>query len=178
MLSVREVYALESFLSNEKNLIVDRFDAGCFLFALFSRSRWSDLRCVYGYAPDILEVEGKITGYLEYKTRSHKTARLVQKPRSFHAASGPSLGGRKDAVGLRKVSKLPERHTFHNIPSLPAPTEDGRWTNRSLTSTLEAKKWLLSVLSRSLDRDRNPLPEEHSSQLGRKSWIKCGHDKF
>ena len=33
--------------------MVDRFAAGCFLFALFSRSRWSDLR-----------VEGKITGYL------------------------------------------------------------------------------------------------------------------
>ena len=59
--------------------MVDRFAAGCFLFALFSRSRWSDLRCVYGHVPDILEAEGKITGYLEYKTRSHKTARLVQK---------------------------------------------------------------------------------------------------
>ena len=28
---------------------------------------------------DIVEIEGKITGYLEYKTRNHKTARLVQK---------------------------------------------------------------------------------------------------
>lgn len=79
VLSVQEVYSLESFLSNEKNLFVDRFAAVCFLSALFSGSRWSDLRCVYGYTADILEVEGKITGYLEYKTRSHKTARLVQK---------------------------------------------------------------------------------------------------
>ena len=77
VLSVQEVCSLESFLSNEKNLIVDRFAAGCFLFLLFSRSRWSDLRCVYGYAADILELEGKITGYLEYKTCSHKIARLV-----------------------------------------------------------------------------------------------------
>ena len=81
VLSVQEVCSLESFLGNQKNLIVDRFATGCFLFALFSRSRWSDLRCVYGYAADILEVEGKITGYLEYKTRSHKTAHLVQKQR-------------------------------------------------------------------------------------------------
>ena len=79
VLSVKEVCCLESFLANEKNLVVDRFAAGCFLFALFSRSRWSDLRCVYGHISDILEMEGKITGYLEYKTRSHKTARLVQK---------------------------------------------------------------------------------------------------
>ncbi len=41
---------------------------------------------------------------------------------------------------------------LHNVPLiLPAPTEEGCWTNRS-TSTLEAKKWFLSVLSRSLDR--------------------------
>ncbi len=79
VLSVHEVSSLEGFLSNERNLSVDRFAAGCFPFALLSRSRWSDLRCVYGYFADILEVEGKITGYLEYKTRSHKTARLVQK---------------------------------------------------------------------------------------------------
>ena len=78
VLSVQEVCSLENFLANEKNLIVDRFAAGCFLFALFSRSRWSDLRCVYGYTADTLEVEGKITGYLEYETRSHKTARSVR----------------------------------------------------------------------------------------------------
>ena len=79
VLGVKEVAALETFLAHEKNLIVDRFAAGCFLFALYSRSRWSDLRCVYNYTTDIIEIEGKITGYLEYKTRSHKTARLVQK---------------------------------------------------------------------------------------------------
>ena len=52
-----------------------------------------------------------------------------------------------------RVSKIAEMllDILHNVPLLPAPTEEGRWTNRS-TSTLEAKKWLLSVLSRSLDR--------------------------
>ena len=53
-----------------------------------------------------------------------------------------------------KVSKLADRplDTLHNVPLLPAPTEEGGWTNRS-TSTQEAKKWLLSVLSRALDKD-------------------------
>ena len=53
-----------------------------------------------------------------------------------------------------KVSKLADRplDTLHNAPLLPAPTEDGGWTNRS-TSTQEAKKWLLSVLSRGLGKD-------------------------
>ena len=69
-----------------------------------------------------------------------------------------------------KVAKLADRplDTLHNA-LLPAPTEEGNWTNRS-TCTQEAKKWLLSV-SRSLDND--PLLEEHRSKLGRKSWTEC-----
>ena len=53
-----------------------------------------------------------------------------------------------------KVSKLADRplDTLHNVPFLPVPTEEGHWTNRS-TSTHEAKKWLLSVLSRALDKE-------------------------
>ena len=154
VLSVQEVCSLESFLSNEKNLIVDRFAAGCFLFALFSRSRWSDLRCVHGYATDILEIERKITGYLEYKTRSHKTARLVQKQGLSMPLVGPVWGVGNTPWVLEFIKLL---DTLRNVPLLPAPTEEGRWTNRS-TSTLEAK---------------NPLLEEHSSQLGWKSWTEC-----
>ena len=110
-LSVQEVHSLENFLSKEKNLIVDWFAAGCFLFALFSRSRWSDLRCVYGYAADILEVEGKITGYLEYKTRSHKTARLVQKQGLSMplVASVWGVGKTPWVLEFIKVSKLADR---------------------------------------------------------------------
>ena len=44
-----EVASLEDFLSNERNLVVDRFAAGCFLFALYSRSRWSDLLIPVSY---------------------------------------------------------------------------------------------------------------------------------
>ena len=47
-------------MADERNVVVDRFACGCFLFALFSRSRWSDLRCVYGFASDIMEMDGKI----------------------------------------------------------------------------------------------------------------------
>ena len=39
VLSVVEVASLEEFLSNERNFIVDRFAAGCFLFALYSRKQ-------------------------------------------------------------------------------------------------------------------------------------------
>ena len=57
-LTVNEVKSLEFFMADETNVVVDRFACGCFLFALFSRSRWSDLRCVYGFASDIMELDG------------------------------------------------------------------------------------------------------------------------
>ena len=86
-------------MADEKNVVVDRFACGCFLFALFSRSRWSDLRCVYGFASDIMEMDGKIAGYLEFKTRSHKTARLVQETRTFHASRSTRMGSRQHTLG-------------------------------------------------------------------------------
>ena len=152
ILSVNEVIALETFLSNEKNLIVDRFAAGCFLFALYPRSRWSDLRCVYSYSADIIEVEGKITGYLEYKTRSHKTARLVQKQGLSMPLVAPVWGVGKAPWVLEfvRVSNLAERPLA--CIDNPAPTEEGQWTNRS-TSTEEAKKWMLCILSKALGGD-------------------------
>ena len=152
VLSVAEVASLEDFLSNDRNLIVDRFAAGCFLFALYSRSRWSDLRCVYCYTADILEIEGKITGYLEYKTRT----RLVQKQGLSMPLVAPVWGVGKIPWVLEfvKVARLADRPLEHldQVPLPPAPTEEGQWTDRS-TSTLEAKKWLLSILCRALGQD-------------------------
>ena len=79
--------------------MIDRFECGCFLFALFSRSRWSDLRCVYGFASDIIEIDGKIAGYLEYKTHSHK--KTGSETRTFHAPRGTSLGCGQHTLGHR-----------------------------------------------------------------------------
>ena len=112
--------------------------------------------CVYNYTADIVEMEGKITGYLECKTRSHKTARLVQKQGLSMPLVAPVWGVGKTPWVLEflKVARLadtPFKHLDH-VPMLPAPTEDGQWTDRS-TSTLEAKKWLLSILFRALGED-------------------------
>ena len=44
-LTVQEVKSLESFMADERNVMIDRFACGCFLFALFSEvKRW--LLCV------------------------------------------------------------------------------------------------------------------------------------
>ena len=124
-LTVNEVRSLESFMADEKNVVVDRFACGCFLFALFSRSRWSDLRCVYGFASDIMEMDGKIVGYLEFKTRSHKTARLVQRQGLSMPLVAPAwgVGSTPWAIEFAKVAKLAARplDSLHNTPLLAAP---------------------------------------------------------
>ena len=63
-----------------------------------------------------------------------------------------SRGGRH--CGFVKAARLADRSLdmLRNVPLLPAPTEEGQWTNRS-TSTVEAKRGLLSILSRALGRD-------------------------
>ncbi len=153
--TVQEVKSLELFMADEKNVMIDMFACGCFLFVLFSRSRWSDLRCVYGFSSDIVEIDGNIAGYLEYKTRSHKTARLVQKQGLSMPLVAPAwgVGNTPWAIEFAKVAKLANRplDSLHNVPLLAAPTEDGEWTDRS-TSTLEAKRWLLCVLKKSLGK--------------------------
>ena len=96
----------------------------------------------------------EISRYLEYKTRSHKTARLVQKQGLSMPLVAPMWGVGKNAWVLEfaKVSKLADRplETLHSVPLLPVPTEEGGWTNRS-TSRQEAKKWLHSIFCRALD---------------------------
>ncbi len=116
-LTVQEVKSLESFMADEKNVMIDRFACGCFLFALFSRSRWSDLRCVYGFASDIVEVGGKIAGYIEYRTRSHKTARLVQRQGlSMPLVSSTCLGRWQHALGNRvRKSRQVSQQTFRLV---------------------------------------------------------------
>ena len=44
--TVKEVMHLESCLRDTSMNLFDRFAAGTFLFAIFARCRWSDMRCV------------------------------------------------------------------------------------------------------------------------------------
>ena len=59
VLTVAEVEKLEMCLVNEQISIIDRVACGCMLFCLYSRSRWSDLKKIYGFQSDIAEQFGK-----------------------------------------------------------------------------------------------------------------------
>eukprot|EP00435_Cladocopium_sp_Y103_P073992 s288_g46.t1 len=139
VLTVQEVQALELTLLDETEEIADRYAAGAFLFCLYSRSRLSDLRKVRGYYKDILESNGTITGYLEFRTRSHKTSRLVAKQGLAMPLVAPVWGLLSPPWGL----------TFARVASLASETGTGTWQGRAVTTT-EAGNWVRSLLSKRL----------------------------
>ena len=150
VLTVQEVEFLEMFISDERADITDRVACGCMLFCLYSRSRWSDIRKIYNFVSDITEDEGKISGYLECRTRSHKTARLVAKGGISMPLVAPVCGVTSPSWGLSflKVCKLAHRDVcqLDHEPLLAAPTASGGWSCRAVT-TKEAGKWIRNLLS-------------------------------
>ena len=155
ILTVAEVENLEKLLMDETEELVDRFAAGSMLFALYSRSRLSDLKRVRGFIKDVTENNGTISGYLEFRTRTHKTARLVARQGLSMPLVAPVWGLQSPPWGLWyvKVAELAGRplETLHDEALLPAPMKDAlaEWQSRSVTTT-EAGKWLRSLLSKRL----------------------------
>ena len=136
---------------NERLDLTYRFASGCMLFCLHSRSRWSDIRKIYNFYADIDEKEGKISGYLECKTRSHKTSRLVAKGGLAMPLVAPIWGVTLPPWGLTflKVAQLADRQleSFDQEPLLAAPNLTGGWSSRSVT-TKEAGMWIRNLLKK------------------------------
>ena len=149
VLTVGEVEFMETFLSDERADLTDRVACGCMLFCFYSRSRWSDIRKIYNFSPDISENDGKISGYLECRTRSHKTARQVAKGGLSMPLVAPVWGVTSPPWGLAfiKVCKLAQREleSLDHDPLLAAPKANGDWSARAVT-TKEAGKWIRNIL--------------------------------
>ena len=108
VLTVREVEAMEKLLSDEDEELAERFAAGAMLFALYSRSRLSDLKKVRGYVKDVVTQNGAVNGYLEFRTRTHKTARTVARQGLSMSLVAPLWGLLTPPWGLTfiKVAQL------------------------------------------------------------------------
>ena len=67
-LTLAEVKFIEEFMMSDMN-VFDRYIAGCVLFAIYSRSRWSDLAFLSDLALDTTETELGRIGFVEGSTR-------------------------------------------------------------------------------------------------------------
>ena len=146
---VAEVLHLEETLNNEDLDLYDRYAAGAFLFAVYARCRWSDLRSVHGCELDIDLSNDKLVGFISFNTFSHKTASQVAKHGLPMPLIAPIWGLNSPpwAMTWKKVAEAVslDFSSFAKGAILPAPDASGKWTHRSVTS-VEATKWLAELL--------------------------------
>jgi len=169
---------LEEFLKDAGNDVRDRYAAGVFLFALYAISRWSDLKVVQNFFLDVDIVDGKSVGFVEFRTFSHKTASQVAKHGLPMPLVAPIWGLTAPPWGIAWKVVADEANLsfgdFSQGPLLPAPTKLGMWGMRSTSST-EATKWLLEILSKQFDSLEDV--SSHSLKCTCLSWMaKAGGD--
>lgn len=171
-LTVSEVIHLESLLKDTAMDSLDRYAAGAFLFALYGRCRWSDLRHVSQHFLDVSTSGGKTIGYVEFATFSHKTAAQVARHGLPLPLVAPIWGLSHPCWALEWIKVAQEVGIYFNEafrgPVLPAPDEQGQWCARSVTAS-EATKWLTELLKQS-----SPNLEQvssHSLKCTTLSWL-------
>ena len=157
-LNIKTLQFLEDFMIDPQNSIVDRYASGVFLFAVYARARFGDLRRISRVIIDLAsdESEGSL-GYLEMHSSSHKMR-----------ATGNRLGAHLPLIApIKGLGQHAWGHTFIELsknkkvslgfdtwlcdrPLLPAPTQLGDWTDRSVTTT-EVGKWMHGILAHCKD---------------------------
>ena len=177
-LKVAEVIGLEDLLNNENLDVYDRYAAGAFLFAIYARCRWSDLRSIHDCELDINSSQDKLVGFISFSTFSHKTASQVAKHGLPMPLIAPIWGlcNPPWAMTWKKVAEAVSLDfaSFHKGAVLPAPNKEGRWSRRTVT-TDEATKWLHELL-RPLGGDISEVTS-HSLKATTLSWLaKAGCD--
>eukprot|EP00435_Cladocopium_sp_Y103_P071119 s179_g36.t1 len=151
-LNVKTLQFLESYLSDATRSLVDRFAAGVFLFAVYARARFGDLRQIAKVILDVAtgESDGSL-GFIEMHSSSHKMRATGNRLGAHLPLIAPikGLGGRAwglDFIELSKEVGLDLNHWTSGHPLLPAPTQIGDWTDRAVTSS-EVCKWIHGILA-------------------------------
>eukprot|EP00434_Breviolum_minutum_P034375 symbB.v1.2.030424.t1/scaffold3428.1/size56978/3 len=112
-LTVKEVQLLEKRLSTSSN-ILDKYFTGCLLYAIYTRSRWADMGNIDRLFFDVIETADGPFGFVEARTRIHKTSTTAE----------------RKAMYMRYVA--PIQGPFG--PVCRATRADGAFTCRALTS--------------------------------------------
>ena len=90
-LEVELVARLEKLVAGQTLCDVDTYVLGGELFALYSRSRWSDLRRIHSIWIDF-DSDDRCSGFVEARTREHKTSNTVRTKRRAMPLVAPFPG--------------------------------------------------------------------------------------
>ena len=147
-LTVLEVIFLEQCLADTSFHLLDRFAAGVFLFQIYARDRWSDIRFVKTLEFDILQLEGETRGYVEGRAKDVKQSNRRKKQNLFMPLVAPVRGVHPSVIWgtvWQSVAQQVGRDFAH--PLLPAVGPDGGWLRRRVDSP-EASDWLTRLLQK------------------------------
>ena len=143
-LTLEQVHRLHEILSKD-TIIENRVMAGTCLFAIYSRARWSDLRCVDHMILNTKNGEGTLEAF----TREHKMSALGLRREQFLPLIAPAQGVCHGdwTNDFRVAYEQAGLNMFEKPlgPLMRAPDGRGGWYKRALT-TEEAANWLRSFV--------------------------------
>ena len=152
--------------------LFDGFAADSFLFAIYSRARWSDLRSRRAFDVDVSLQDGSPCNFIGFSTFSHKTAAQVARYGLPLPLVAPiwGLDAPPWALAWQRIAKEAEIDfsDLYQGPVLPAPLKNGKWGARSVSSK-EASKWLVAILNK-LDGPVEGV-SSHSLKCTTLSWL-------
>ena len=90
-LKVSELALLEKTMQGPLDP-VDAYMLGAIIFAVLSRSRWSDLKHIHQIWIERTEYDGGLYGFVEARTKYHKTATSLAKKQLYMPLVAPVLG--------------------------------------------------------------------------------------
>jgi hypothetical protein len=91
ILSRLEILHLETLMLGPLDT-VDKYYLGCILFALYARCRWSDMADIFSLDFDFMFRKNRITGFVEARTREHKTGGHEEKRALYMPFVAPAVG--------------------------------------------------------------------------------------
>ena len=168
-----EVSMLERFMESSRSA-GDLYVAGCCLFAIFSRSRWSDLKYMHKISVDRFAVDSEPYGFVEGTTKFHKTSTTMERKARYMPLVCPLLG----ITGIDWVPLWMDAATSLGFDFTATPVgalcraigADGKLTKRHCTTT-EVTNFLNLFFKTD---DSNKLTS-HSLKETSLSWAsKCG----
>ncbi|CAE7678807.1 unnamed protein product [Symbiodinium sp. CCMP2592] len=151
-LTASQIRALERIvlgLIPEVRTDVDRYAAGCFLYCVFARARYSDMQCSGELAKDIVQGEDGPRGYLEARVTRSKTSHNLERKTRYLAMVSPIWGLEQDswAMAWMEVAGRAGPAWGPDMPLLPSPTEGGQWQKAPMSAQAGAR-WLRHLLYR------------------------------
>ena len=150
-LTASMVTSLENIVHGEGDFsFADRYAAGCFLFAVFARARFSDMQGSGIMTEDVTTTTDGPKGYLESSVTRTKTAHTLERKTRYLAMCAPVQGLTTDswALAWRELARNEGPTIGVDRPLLPAPVESGGWQEAPI-SVEAGGRWLRSLLYRS-----------------------------